>query len=366
MFVRPFVRRGLRAFTLVELLVVMAIIGVLVALLLPAVQAAREAARRMQCSNHLKQLGVALHNYAGTHGTFPFADTPNGFSPQARLLPFLEQANLQDLLDFNQPAFTGTFSALTPNPQFVAAFARRIPVFLCPSDPARGVNAVTVSGTGYSYGGNNYMLSTGSGTGTFYDHRWPTDGIVFERSAVRFGDVTDGTSNTVFASEAIRSIGSDMTLPAGTTPPFPYQYTLNGSTGVSSALNAAPGLSASGSPWSGFANPSGMIANPSLETAWTSFTNWRGASSPALRGRGISWAATGAMNTLTNGYTTPNSRVPDVVTHFTGFFGPRSWHRGGANVLLGDASVRFLGAGIQPATQRGLHSRDGSETLGEP
>ncbi len=65
-----------------------------------------------------------------------------------------------------------------------------------------------------------------------------------------------------------------------------------------------------------------------------------------MRGRGISWAATGALNSMTNGYSTPNNRVPDLVTHFTGFFGPRSWHTGGAHVVFGDGGVRFLPDGV--------------------
>ena len=156
-----------------------------------------------------------------------------------------------------------------------------------------------------------------------------------------------------------------MILPAGTTPQWPYEYTLNGSTGVNSALQAAQGLAASGSPWSGFANPAGMIANPDLSVVWPTLTGWRGAGSAALRGRGVSWAAAGACSTLTNGFTPPNSRIPDVVVHFTGFFGPRSFHPGGANMLLGDGTVRFLSSSMDVATCRALHSRNGREVIGE-
>ena len=188
------------AFTLVELLVVIAIIGILVALLLPAVQAAREAARRAQCGNHLRQWGLAMHNYHDTFGAFPMTNAQNflpnvqGFSPQARLLPFVEQINLQQTLDFSQPAFTGPWNALVPNPLFADTIATPFAILYCPSDPAQKTN---VGAGGSEYAGINYMASFGSGTGTKYALRWRTDGVVYENSGARFADITDGTSNTV-------------------------------------------------------------------------------------------------------------------------------------------------------------------------
>jgi len=358
----PHVRlRPPRGFTLVELLVVIAIIGILVALLLPAVQAARGAGQRAQCSNNIRQLGLAMLNFESSFKSFPPTDAANGFSIQARLLPYMEQANLQNLLDFKQAAFAGSYNSQVPNPQFVAAFATPLPMMLCPSDPAPPTN---IGYGGFIYAGNNYMASIGSGMGTNYDQRWPTDGIVHENSRVRFADVTDGASNTVFMSETVRSVGADMTLPAGTTPTFPYQYTLNGSTGVNSAKQAVQGLAPSGSPWSSFANSDGVISNPDLAVVWPQMTGWRGASSNAMRGRGLSWAATGAPNSLTNGYLPPNSTIPDLVVHFTGFFGPRSHHYGGANVLFGDGSVRLLTSGLDTVTGRRLHSCNGREVVG--
>ncbi|QDT27996.1 putative major pilin subunit [Gimesia panareensis] len=352
-----------RGFTLIELLVVIAIIAILIALLLPAVQQAREAARRAQCKNNLKQLGLALHNYQSTYSVFPMAGTRDtDFSVQARLLPYVDQANLQNLLDFRQQAFTGGWSGKSPNPLFVNAFATPLPLFLCPSDPAPAQTTLTVSGSSYTYGGLNYMMSFGSGTGINYDFNVPTDGIFYQYSNDSFRDITDGASNTVVMSETVRSVGPDFTLPAGQLPQFPYQATLNGSSGVGSS--SSPGMAAGGA-WTSFANANGMITNPDLSQVVPTLTDWRGGQSPAIRGRGISWAFTGAINSMTNGYLPPNSKLPDVVTHWTGYFAPRSHHTGGAHVLMGDGSVRFLSDSLDMNLNHAIHSKNGGEVLGE-
>lgn len=174
------------------------------------------------------------------------------------------------------------------------------------------------------------MVSFGSGKGTNTDFRWPTDGVFYQYSTRGFRDILDGTSSTVLMSESVRSQGSDTTFTGGDRPPFPYRMTLNGSSGVSSGLNATQGMKSSGGPWSAFVDGQGMIVDPDLNVIWTSFSSWRGGDSPALRGRGMSWAFTGALATMTNGYNPPNSRVPDLVTHFTGYFGPRSYHTAGS------------------------------------
>lgn len=358
---RPFHSRS--GFTLVELLVVIAIIGVIVGMLLPAVQSARAAARRMSCTNNLRQFGLAMLAHEAARGHFPPTDAPSirttpglGWSLHARLLPYAEGTTLSDRFDFSRAAFTGAWGSQQPNPVFAPLFTTAVPLFLCASDGAPVVNTAN----GASYAGNNYMVSFGSATarGRFWDFSQPTDGIVYENSRVRFRHVTDGASKTVIASEAVRSVAAvsdPVTFPAGSPPPQPYQYTLNGSTGWTSG----PPLVLSGNANPTDADIDGLLAN------WRSLTGWRGANSASMRGRGVAWAATTAGNSLTNGFLPPNSPIPDYVVHWSGFFGPRSWHPGGASVLFADGHVVFLSDGTDTAVARGLHSINGGEAVGE-
>ena len=352
--------RASRGFSLVEVLVVIAIIGVMIGFLLPAVQSAREAARRMSCSNNLRQFGLAMFNYESSRGHFPPTDargsTTAGWSLHCRLLPYAEQDAVASQLDFTQNPFTGSFSNQTPNVAFTSVFATPISMLLCPSDPAPSVNECK----GATYGGNNYMVSFGSatvsGTNTYWEFSKRTDGIVYENSRVRAMQITDGMSKTVIASEAVRSIasgGSSDTVTFNSAPPFPYQYTLNGSTGWSNVNGSPNGITRSGI--ASTADLDALVAN------WSSLTAWRAVDSPSMRGRGLSWAATTAGNSLTNGFLTPNSKIPDYVVHWSGFFGPKSYHRAGANVLFADGRVVLLGEQIEPAVHRALHSINGGE-----
>ncbi len=223
--------RRMRGFTLIELLVVIAIIGVLVALLLPAVQSAREAARRIQCVNNLKQMGLALHNYEGAVGSFPsgvistLAD-PNwtlpagnctafptdlgpGWSAFALMFPYLEQQTLSNSLNFSLPI---------SGPSNLTTRELRIAMYACPSDtgtagismydcgdpPAAGNIPVPVLG---SLGPCSYIGCLGGANSGYptslvgcYEYQ-PFNGMFHRNSRVRIAEITDGTSNTVGIGE---------------------------------------------------------------------------------------------------------------------------------------------------------------------
>jgi prepilin-type N-terminal cleavage/methylation domain-containing protein len=184
-------RQGRAGFTVIELLVVIMIIGTLVALLLPAVQAAREAARRSACSNNLHQIGLALHNYHATYNILPpgsivAASSPlrqNGWGWGAQILPYLEQTPLFNTV--NMMWCTTDSANLTALGQSLAAFS-------CPSDPAPSTVPV-----------GSLTLATGNYAGSAGSRAFGTPGVLYEMSIVDFGKITDGLSLTFLVGERL-------------------------------------------------------------------------------------------------------------------------------------------------------------------
>jgi prepilin-type N-terminal cleavage/methylation domain-containing protein/prepilin-type processing-associated H-X9-DG protein len=180
-------------FTLVELLVVIAIIGVLVALLLPAVQAAREAARRMSCSNNLKQFIVAAHNYHDTYLAFPAGRNQRSFSTHASLLPFVEQVNTANLIDFTVSVNHANNANLR---------GTKIGFFNCPSDPQTQVPQ-GLAGTSYRANqGSGVLWGLPSTNPSNVNFGMPEpNGVFYERTYLNMSAIIDGTSQTAAFSE---------------------------------------------------------------------------------------------------------------------------------------------------------------------
>ncbi|MHB8897545.1 MAG: DUF1559 domain-containing protein [Thermoguttaceae bacterium] len=199
-------RRLPRGFTLVELLVVIAIIGILIALLLPAVQAAREAARRMQCANHLKQLGLAMHNYHASLNRFPPGfmvrgyvgnTTPGGWAWGVFLMPYIEQSSLRDTLSTTKY----TLEQVINDPALLPMLQTDLPVFRCPSSPI-GPLRTHQGAPNPKVASANYTCCRGffSYTGTTHLTK-QNNGVFYGESATRIQDVLDGTSNTFALGE---------------------------------------------------------------------------------------------------------------------------------------------------------------------
>jgi prepilin-type N-terminal cleavage/methylation domain-containing protein/prepilin-type processing-associated H-X9-DG protein len=356
-----------RGFTLIELLVVIAIIGVLIALLLPAVQAAREAARRAQCTNNLKQIGLALQNYHAAFDSFPpggmDSRTSNGalqtgtcwgsWSAHSMLLPFLEQGNLYNSLNFwlvNQgdPISDGMQTT---------GITTKVAGFLCPSSPGPAAGPSNTF-NGLTPTGNNYFASVGSSL--MYDGRQgagaPNGLFQTQGSPIGMRDVQDGLSNTVAFGEwrmgdfntGKLSMPQDVIAVGAQWP---------AGAGYGSALLNMPAGGAGLQAWlnvcAGSANAS--IGNGSLNRS----------------NIGEEWATGMFARTLGNLLLPPNPNYPNCEIDTWGqgdFDGPgqyglSSYHPGGANVAMGDGSVRFLKNSTSIVTIWSLGSRNQGEVI---
>lgn len=202
-----------RGFTLIELLVVMALIVVISVLSLPAIQKARDVARRTQCQNNLKQFGLALHNYHNVHKVFPPGWTQHHSQPGPEtrfgwttfVLPFMDQAPLYRRLNFQ-----------TQRAEPLELFQMTIPVFRCPEDPTSQTNSMRGNFGTLNYSANFGPVAPPRWIDSGLDEFWPgsnptpekADGMAFLNSRIRFADITDGTSQTLLMGERSASSGA--------------------------------------------------------------------------------------------------------------------------------------------------------------
>lgn len=319
-------------FTLIELLVVIAIIAVLIALLLPAVQSAREAARRIQCVNNEKQIGLALHNYVDAVQALPAAEMgfmglnngPN-FSAISMILPYFEQSSIYNSINFSQFDYNPNVSP-SADPNGTASVAR-INALICPSD------VYSSSGSALEvYGQTNYMADMGSGIVWQSSAFAPNmslpmpNGVFYGNSATRLAEITDGLSNTGFFGE--RMVG-------------------DGSTGIISPIADV------------FFDP-GAPLTPADALAQCQALNIYNPANQLPMIMGVPWID---GQHITLHVSTPNTRSCGFFIVNRAVMPASSKHPGGTNLLFGDGSVRFIKDSISLQTYQALGTRNGGEVI---
>ena len=345
-----------RGFTLIELLVVIAIIGVLIALLLPAVQAAREAARRSQCVNNLKQIGLAVQNYHDTFQCFPFGKGPDymaidpnapvyaRWSAHSQILPFLEQKPLFDAINFSLPPDVPDLGGggmgdmmpayVSPNGANATATRVMISAFVCPSDSG-GVSGWPGS-TCYSANEGSWLCDACEATPSTVAPGQLPQGPFYNKSNVRLSGCTDGTSQIALFSERRRG--------RGTPDPRSDLFQMNNATSLNQTYQTCNGLDVS----------MAMIFSSSVGKAWAvgdmTCTTYNHVSTPNTRSCAGSGMGMGMMD--------PNAMINMAVQ-----LPPSSYHPGGVNVAICDGSVSFVKDSIALNAWRSLGTRNGGEIL---
>ena len=322
-------------FSLIELLVVIGIIGVLTALLIPAVQSSRTAASRTACANTLRQLGLAAHHHVSARGYFPSGSVAKEFpsDPQhawtffrwsalAQLTPFLENAAVYDALNLSVPLYGSNFAVRPENAEAVRVFVAE---FICPADEARYLNE--------DFAPTSYAASTGTGAGGGSPR--DADGVFFINSQTSTAQISDGTSKTALMSESM--LGDPR--PNNHDPQTEYKFS---------------------------------FLAPLSEALCNGTVQWN-VNDP----RGFSWANGEYRCALYNHRTTPNAATPDCIgvqiggsvqTRYTpyGWRTARSRHPGGVNLLLADGSLQFIADEIDAAVWLAISTIGGAETAERP
>jgi prepilin-type processing-associated H-X9-DG protein len=304
---------------------VIAIIAVLIGLLLPAVQAAREAARRAQCVNNLKQLGLALHNYHDTMGCLPWDHGPNNWnewSGMTMLLPFMEQTPL-----YNSLNFANTFTAANPdNTMNTTATGTKVAIFLCPSDQDRLTNV---------QGHNNYVMNAGSdalGPESINANAGIGVSLYTAARPVSFASIIDGLSNTAAYSEILKGIGTS----SGTADGSQLSTAIR-------QVSAWTGNSQADSILCNSASPTALVSDFAFGMYWHMSEHDMGHYKHVMPPN--SWSCSNPNN-LDQGAFTASSR-----------------HSGVVNMLLCDGSVKRIKGTIATPTWWALGTRAGNEVI---